>query len=44
MISYDKAVIRENLTLDNIFELLQGWGGDPEYAVFGILSSTICHN
>lgn len=44
MAAYDKSEIREALTLDNIFELLQDWGGDPEYTDFGILSSTICHN
>lgn len=44
MLVFNKDEIRENLTLDNIFELLQMWGGDPEYSVFGILSSTICHN
>lgn len=32
------------MTVDNIFELLQEWGGDPEWTDFGILSSTICHN
>ena len=44
MINYDKSEIREVLELENIFELLQEWGGDPEYTGFGILSSTICHN
>ena len=43
-ISFDKADIKKALTLENIFELLQEWGGDPEYAEFGILSATICHN
>lgn len=44
MIVYDKSEIRNTLTTDDIFELLQDWGGDPEYSSFGILSSTICHN
>lgn len=44
MVDYNKTEIRESLTLDNIFDLLQEWGGDPEYTGFGILSSTICHN
>ncbi len=44
MISFDKKEIKESLNLDNIFELLQEWGGDPEYTSFGILSATICHN
>lgn len=44
MINYDKTEIRDNLTLDNIFELLNIWGGNPEYTSFGIISDTICHN
>ena len=42
--NYNKKDIKESLTLDNIFELLTEWGGDPQYAEFGIISSTICHN
>ena len=41
---YDKKEIRELLTIENIFELLHEWGGDPEYTEAGITSSTICHN
>lgn len=44
MIVFDKHKIREVLSLDDIFGLLQEWGGDPEYSNFGILSTTICHN
>ena len=44
MIDYDKLKIREQLTIDNIFDLLQEWGGEPEYTSFGLLCSTICHN
>jgi hypothetical protein len=44
MVSYDKSEIKDSLELENIFELLQEWGGDPEYTAFGIISSTICHN
>ena len=44
MINYDKIEIKNSLTLDNIFELLNIWGGNPEYSEFGILSETICHN
>lgn len=43
-ISFDKSEVRSALTLDNIFELLQDWGGEPEFTNFGILSATICHN
>ena len=44
MINYDKNEVKKQLTIDNIFDLLVEWGGDPEYTDFGILSSTICHN
>ena len=44
MIVFDKDEIRDNLTIHNIYDLLQEWGGEPEYSNFGILSSTICHN
>lgn len=44
MLTYDKAEVKEALTLDNIFDLLQEWGGDPEYTATGITSATICHN
>lgn len=44
MINYNKTEIREQLDLENIFELLQEWGGDPIYTNFGIISATICHN
>ena len=44
MVSYDKQEIREALSLDNIFEILVEFGGEPEYTDFGILSTTICHN
>ena len=44
MINFDKQEIKKQITLDQVFELLQDWGGDPEYTSFGILSATICHN
>ena len=44
MVNYDKSEIREALSVENVFDLLQEWGGDPEYSSFGIISSTICHN
>lgn len=44
LINFDKTKIREALTIENVFELLSDYGGDPEYTSFGILCSTICHN
>ena len=44
MIIFDKSEIRNALSIENIFDLLQEWGGDPMYTDFGLLSTTICHN
>ena len=44
MVVFDKAEIREALSIENIYELINEWGGDPEYTSFGIISTTICHN
>lgn len=44
MIDFDKVEIKNNLTLDDIFQLLVEFGGEPEYTDFGIISATICHN
>ena len=44
MLVFDKAKIRDALTTDNIFDLLQEWGGDPSREIFGYVSATICHN
>ena len=44
MKTYNKREIREKLNIDQIYELLLEWGGDPQYSNFGIISATICHN
>jgi hypothetical protein len=44
MLVYDKSEIRDSLTLDNIYSLLQNWGGEPVHRSFGLVSATICHN
>ena len=44
MISFDKKEVKEALSLDNIYDLLQEWGGNPIYSSFGLISATICHN
>ena len=41
---YDKDEIKNLLTINDIFDILQEFGGDPTYTSFGILSITICHN
>ena len=44
MLTYNKTEIKEQIILEDIFNILVEWGGDPEYTSFGILASTICHN
>lgn len=44
MINYDKNYIREHITIENIFELLEEWGAEPQYSSTGIIAETICHN
>lgn len=44
MIVFNKEEIRNSLSLEDVFNLLYEFGGNPEYTTFGILSSTICHN
>ena len=44
MLVFDKNEIKSKLSTSDIFDLLQEWGGDPQYTSFGILSTTICHN
>ena len=44
MLIFDKNEIKDSLSIENIFELLTDFGGEPEYSNFGILCSTICHN
>lgn len=44
MISYDKVKVKEKLTLEDNFELLNEFGGNPIYTPFGIVSQTICHH
>ncbi len=44
MLVFDKLKIREALTDENVYDLLQEWGGDPSYDTYGFVSTTICHN
>lgn len=41
---YDKDEVKSKIGPDEIYNLLMEWGGEPSYAPWGILSSTICHN
>ena len=44
MQDYDKKAIREELSIDEYFQLVTEWGGNPEFTPFGFISDTICHN
>ena len=44
MVVFDKNEIRESIAIEDVFNLLNDFGGDPEYTNFGIISRTICHN
>lgn len=44
MINYNKQEVRNELNLEDIYQLLADFGGEPSYTSFGILSATICHN
>ena len=41
---YDKDEIKNQLDIDDIFQLVTEFGGEPEYSNFGFISRTICHN
>lgn len=42
--SFDKQTVRDALTDDDIYSLLEEWGGLPERRGDVIVSRTICHN
>ena len=44
MITFDKQEIRDSLSIDDIYDVLQDWGGEPEYCPTGLIARTICHN
>ena len=41
---YNKDELREQLEVENIYDLIVELGGEPEYTSFGLVSQTICHN
>lgn len=41
---YNKDEIKNNLTLNDIYNFLVEWNADPEFVNSGIISKTICHN
>lgn len=41
---YDKDELKSKLELEQIYDLIEAWGGEPEYVDGGLISQTICHN
>ena len=41
---YDKDELKEQLDTEQIFDLIELWGGEPEYVNKGLVAQTICHN
>ena len=41
---YDKDRLKEQIDTEQIYDLLEIWGGEPEYVSGGLISRTICHN
>lgn len=41
---YNKDKLKDTLTIEQIYDLLDYWGGEPEYSSHGLISATICHN
>lgn len=41
---YNKEELKQQLELEQIYDLVEAWGGEPEYTDKGLVSRTICHN
>lgn len=41
---YDKEKLKQELEIEQIYDLIEAWGGEPEYITGGLISQTICHN
>lgn len=41
---FNKDEIKEQLEIENVFDLIVELGGEPEYTDSGIICQTICHN
>ena len=41
---YNKDELKEQLELEQIFDLISELGGEPEYCDTGLIAQTICHN
>ena len=43
MVEFDKEEIKEAITMNQIYDLLTEWGGEPKRTIEGLVSRTICH-
>lgn len=41
---YNKDELKQQLEVEQIYDLLEAWGGEPEYVDSGLIAHTICHN
>lgn len=41
---YDKDELKSQLEIEQVYDLIEAWGGEPEYVDTGLISQTICHN
>lgn len=41
---YNKDELKEKLEIEQVYDLIEAWGGEPEYTDGGLISQTICHN
>lgn len=44
MAKYDKDEVKDKLSTEMVFDIVQEFGGDPYMTDFGFISATICHN
>ena len=40
----DKELIKNNLTTEEVFSIVDSFSGDPAMTKFGFTAETICHN
>lgn len=41
---YNKDELKQQLEIEQIYDLVEAWGGEPEYTDNGLVAQTICHN
>lgn len=44
MLVFDKQEVKNSLSINDIYELLEEWGAEPEYCPTGLIARTVCHN